>query len=453
MRVFTHLIMAALLLTAITSYSQSLYIGPGATLYTTSNATGGAVITISNGNLVNEGIASFEKAQVYIKGTGNYSIQSKQGLTFKQLIIDKDPDASVLLRGTINISEKLMMQHGMLNLNGNDVYLASSAIIEGESLTSHITGANGGKVQIIANLNNPAAVNPGNLGVYITSTQNLGQVTIARGHDVQSGTGFTSSIKRYYNINTTATNLDVSLKLSYFEDELNGIDEGSMLLYNFSYTIGKWSQQKINGKNTTQNYVEAYGLASLDRFTLVPESSTLPVTGLQFTAKRVNNSTVQLHWKTVQEMNNQGFYIERKMGNETGFTNVGFQSSLADNGNSNTPLDYLKTDDNNYNGITYYRLKQVDIDGKFTYSPERTVSGNNATASLKVWPNPARGYFNVQAEGIDKDVLLLYDASGKLIRKITVTGNTVQQVQNVQAGIYILSSLSRPEVQQKVVVL
>jgi hypothetical protein len=66
-------------------------------------------------------------------------------------------------------------------------------------------------------------INPGNLGAFITSAANVGVVTIRRGHVSQSGAGLASSINRYYSITAeNNTNLNATLRLKYFDAELNG---------------------------------------------------------------------------------------------------------------------------------------------------------------------------------------------------------------------------------------
>jgi hypothetical protein len=101
-------------------------------------------------------------------------------------------------------------------------------------------------------------------------------------------------------------------------------------------------------------------------------ATILPVSLRSFTAAR-NNSTVLLKWETVTEVNSRGFYIERNLGNNAWQT-LGFVSTKAIHGNSNSLLDYEYSDiNNNAKGITQYRLRQVDFDGKHAYSPIRAI--------------------------------------------------------------------------------
>lgn len=181
---------------------------------------------------------------------------------------------------------------------------------------------------------------------------------------------------------------------------------------------------------------------------------TLPVTGLEFYAKRINNTTVQLDWKTLQEINNKGFHIERKKENESSFTPVGFVASNALGGNSSFALNYTKTDANNFTGNTYYRLKQEDIDGRSTYSVVRIVKGDvNKQLAMQVWPVPSTGPVNVLVSGLTKpDVLLVFDISGKLVKQQTVQNNAQVQLNITTPGTYMVRLAENKDVVQKVVV-
>jgi hypothetical protein len=181
---------------------------------------------------------------------------------------------------------------------------------------------------------------------------------------------------------------------------------------------------------------------------------TLPITGLEFYAKRLNNTQVQLDWKTLQEINNKGFHMERKKENESSFADMGFVTSNASGGTSSFPLQYQKMDNNSFTGTTYYRLKQEDSDGKATYSVVRTVKGDAAKQlTMQVWPVPAVGFCNVNVNGLDKaDVLQVIDMNGRLVKQFTIQNQTQQQVNGLPAGTYFVKLASDNTVGQKVII-
>lgn len=230
----------------------------------------------------------------------------------------------------------------------------------------------------------------------------------------------------------------------------SGLDNAGTTFINggivLEFTTGEYASiTHINGNNmVTQGILQPYSIGS-----------TLPVTGLEFYAKRINNTTVQLDWKTIQEINNKGFHIERKKENEGAFNVVDFVNSKAGlGGNSSFPLEYQKLDNNAYSGNTYYRLKQEDIDGRTAYSIIRVVKGDvSKQLTMQVWPVPAVGYFNVSVSGLSKaDVIQVVDMNGRLVNQFTIQNQIQQKVSGLPAGTYFVKLASDKTVGQKVIV-
>jgi hypothetical protein len=212
------------------------------------------------------------------------------------------------------------------------------------------------------------------------------------------------------------------------------------------FTVGEAASLSLQqqGSLLTQGILQPYQLTA---------SGALPVTGLDFTASRINSNVVRLNWKTVQEINNKGFFVERKKDTDTGFAMVAFESTKALNGTSIFPNEYTLTDANNFTGRTYYRLKQQDIDGRYTYSVIRWVTGEaNKNIQLKAWPVPALSNFSVSLTGIEKDVVQVFDVSGRLVKSFTITAEKPQQVNDLKPGVYILKVLSDRNINQRVIV-
>ena len=169
------------------------------------------------------------------------------------------------------------------------------------------------------------------------------------------------------------------------------------------------------------------------------ECATLPVNLKSFTAVRKNVSYVEIKWETAQEENSKGFNIQRKLSNG-GWETIGYVETKAINGNSNSPLSYEFTDFNNAKGITQYRLRQLDINGKQSYSLIRAVRGDGQKGKTIVFPNPSNdGKVNVVFE--DKDVsrnVSLTDMNGRVIKQWkNVLSNTLQ-IENLISGFYTL---------------
>jgi hypothetical protein len=182
--------------------------------------------------------------------------------------------------------------------------------------------------------------------------------------------------------------------------------------------------------------------------------TALPVTGLLFTARREDARYVRLNWQTLQEINNKGFRIERRLDKEPTFTNRGWVSSATNDGNSTIEQQYQYADLNAYNGITYYRLRQEDRNGRFAYSLVRTVSGSaNASKQLQVWPIPSNGLVNVRVNELEQaDALLLYDPGGRLLQRFPIQANQVLQIRTNASGTYVVQLASDPNIRQLIIV-
>jgi hypothetical protein len=113
-------------------------------------------------------------------------------------------------------------------------------------------------------------------------------------------------------------------------------------------------------------------------------SLTVPVELVSFTGS-VNGNTVLLNWSTATETNNRGFDIERSS-DQNNFVNIGY---VKGNGTTTQKSDYSFNDNTIDFGKYYYRLKQIDLNGSFTYSPVVNVDFSNLSYKLSQnYPNP-----------------------------------------------------------------
>ena len=116
--------------------------------------------------------------------------------------------------------------------------------------------------------------------------------------------------------------------------------------------------------------------------------------------------------QTQTEINNDFFTVERS---ENG---INFESIQITEGagNSNNPLSYHFTDKHPLEGKSYYRLKQTDFDGNFTYSQTRTVTFNRE-GKFSVYPNPASPFsdINIQVPDNGSYVIFVVDATGRVV--------------------------------------
>src|SRR6185437_9384964 len=153
-------------------------------------------------------------------------------------------------------------------------------------------------------------------------------------------------------------------------------------------------------------------------------ASPLPVTLVNFDAD-YTGSAVNLTWQTASEINNNYFDMERSL-NGQGWESIG---ELPGHGNSQIEESYAYAD--NLWGVIpgavlYYRLKQVDFNGNFQYSPIKSVITTEAAQALiTVYPVPAKDLVNIDWNNAlnGNSILTLTNATGIVMYKETVPGN------------------------------
>ena len=146
----------------------------------------------------------------------------------------------------------------------------------------------------------------------------------------------------------------------------------------------------------------------------------LPAVLTYFTAKAVNNEVVQLEWGTSSELKLERFDIERSPDGKTFKT---FDSVPA-NGSAQQTEDYFVLDEAPLQGLSYYRLRQVDLDGSVNYSDIRSVEiAGKGLGQLRLYPNPARQRtrLTIANESTGKDALIrLYQLDGRIAQEQSV---------------------------------
>lgn len=164
----------------------------------------------------------------------------------------------------------------------------------------------------------------------------------------------------------------------------------------------------------------------------------VPVKITSFTAEPSGDDAV-LEWVTEREINNNRFEILRST-NGTDYTQVG---TVNGNGTSNMVNRYRFMDQGALlqSPVCFYRLKQIDDDGRFEYSTVVVVK-SRSTAAVSVFPNPAADYLNIRINEAVRDGITyrLYHANGMMLQQGKIQ-HAVQRVDvnRLPAGMYILN--------------
>jgi hypothetical protein len=174
------------------------------------------------------------------------------------------------------------------------------------------------------------------------------------------------------------------------------------------------------------------------RFSLL--GSTLPVSLTDFTARPVNK-TVLVKWTTASEQNNSHFLVQRGS-DATNFRTIG---RVEGAGNSTAAINYEFVDSFPLNGNNYYRLKQVDIDDRSTYSNTVLVRfGSEAPDGLIIYPNPVTNSITLQVKNASSAYKMqLVTVDGRQVMSglgtvgelsVLLTGHLAE----LKSGVYIL---------------
>ena len=122
-------------------------------------------------------------------------------------------------------------------------------------------------------------------------------------------------------------------------------------------------------------------------------------------------------------------------------------AALNNSGRNN----YTFTDIQPLNGVNYYRLKQTDIDGRFTFSPVIRNSANGSGLIFSISPNPAKEVINIIYTGRKEAVTIrIYDAQGSLVKQQTQRNQLPVKVEinQLSAGLYFIELADGEIIQQ-----
>ncbi|GAB3898130.1 hypothetical protein GCM10028803_17130 [Larkinella knui] len=283
------------------------------------------------------------------------------------------------------------------------------------------------------------------------SCQNTSDPTTLNGTLTLSGTGI--FIIKLSSALTTATNSNIVLTNGATIENVFFQVQGAVTTgtgSTFRGTILATGAITLNTTSLEGRALSTGGAITINASTVViPTAAPLPVTLVSFTAKAQANHTVELALTTSLETNNKGFLIERSKDLQR-FDKVGEVGEVATN--SNTLKTYRLTDQSPYSGTSYYRLTQMDINGKSTvYRPISVVLRDDAYG---VYPNPVgRGErFVLRLDEPETAILGFYSADGRLLtlQKTGVqAGNLLlKSTGNLASGVYVLKVSERGQVRQ-----
>jgi hypothetical protein len=448
------------------SANDDVKVYPGATL---DLGVAGATFEIKDGSLklfgnsiLNSGNCKLQFHST-ISHTDAHTLiaESNSNNQFYDLDFHGDSEISMLdftLGNDISVSHELKVSTNNFNLNGHSVNLGSTGtIIEGQN-GKKIYDLGTGFIQSTVNiLDKGVAYNAGNLGLTILAATGkpLGNTTVKRYHTAITGfldDNFNTSINRYFDVtpefnggtgNAYPSGLDATITFDYLTADLNSQQSNETMFVLYRKGAGESVWQKLGGSiNQNSKYLTFSGFPKFSIITIGVDGQALPVELLSFNGNCTQNQSVELTWETASEHNSNYFQVEKSFDGKSWNS----FSKVVAAGNSNDVIQYNAIDEHLRSSNAYYRLRQVDFDGKEKLYDPINVTCNESSSTFMSHPNPSKAGFQIVLNDnnfVGNQTLTITDATGKTIlsKQLNVLDgiNVFPVYDEFNPGIYFLS--------------
>lgn len=213
-------------------------------------------------------------------------------------------------------------------------------------------------------------------------------------------------------------------------------DYGANTSSTFCYRVYAYRYKTDNLNGNSYNSARGRAYNTTNYVTVNCVTNPLPIQLTEFNIKKEGNISL-IYWTTQTETNNDYFIVERSIDGKI-FEEI---SKIKGAGNSNQTINYQITDYQPYYGINYYRLKQVDFDGTYSYSEIKALTfEDKALSGLYFYDN----YLYISSnESLYNTTIEIYDLRGRLILMKNInTDNKEEKIEipyNLENGVYFAS--------------
>jgi hypothetical protein len=274
---------------------------------------------------------------------------------------------------------------------------------------------------IFANANGSGFLTWGHNGEQLTNTYPFSAPNAANPANILERSG------KVWRINESSENninsADILINFSESDSAVGLSADNSLLKLLVTNDPNDWSTASVYDVNIKSGFIAEFQNVTMNDGIYVALGNTsnyfntpLPIELVSFDAK-LNGAVVDLDWTTASELNNDYFVVERA-GNDLIWEPI---MTVVGAGTSNSVLRYSEVDRNPLKGLSYYRLKQVDFDGQFSYSEPVAIMVNEfkIDEEFVLFPNPSKeGFVFIRPPKIESGYLStirLFDATGKLL--------------------------------------
>lgn len=339
---------------------------------------------------------------VTFDGTGNQIVTNAVAETYNRVVVDKSAGTLTLAGNHMYIANTtgtgLTLTRGIVNTS------ATAFIIINDNVTSTSGNVNSFVDGFIQKIGDDAFVFPTGDGT-VWARIGISAPTSSSTFSAQYFDGAYASLqnngsldnvsgREYWTLDRNAGTGSANVRLFWESNSRSQIDDittPDLIVARYNGT--QWvtaGRSSISSLPITTGSVTSTSMSSFSPFTfgsLGHPANPLPITLKYFKAMLVNDR-VNLSWETAQEIDNDYFTVERATNLES-FDEV---IRLKGQGTTNTAHTYSTTDLQPLYGKSYYRLKQTDFDGKFSYSDLQAIDYEGpAFATVRAYPNPGTG--------------------------------------------------------------
>ena len=419
-------------------------------------------ITLS-GDYTKNGTATFTHGNgtFEFKGTNSQNYTSTNPTLFNNLIINNSSVAGITLNNEMQVDNNanVTFTDGLVNTTAANILTLNQGVTITINLASNVSFVNGFVKRIFG-----ASTNSGTTGLfpigangYLRSSQVNFTIAPTSGGSL---TGFFQTVlpaPADYYMGLPKADVDDGGVFQFVDNlpdegfwEINssgGLTDGEYTITLFGNginTVNNISELRLlkrPSNGTNWQFMGTHGITtasppSVSRTALTGFSqfswggffgvNPLPISLLDFKAICENNQ-VKIEWTTATETNNDFFTLERSADSKL-FSQIAIVKGA---GNSNAIINYITSDIQPLDGVSYYRLKQTDYDGKFKYSA--VISSNCAQSitiepTVSAYPNPFNGMLFFEANNLNEDnlVIQIFDMLGKQIE--------IKEVKNIMGN-------------------
>lgn len=412
------------------------------------------------GDVQNEGVFKNNTGDLYFTGSSLQQVSGNNLIRTGQLFLNN----TIKLDNELQVYNLFTFNSGIVNSDRGDnttefLHFLSGANYTGASAAKYVNGVvrKTGNTSFSFPVGENGLYRPINIAPPTLSTDhftgfysNTDPHTNGYNHGEKEASIDHISNCEYWILDRTNGSSDVTVTLSY--DNLgtagcSGVsDQSDLIVTKWNGTLWENLGNSATTGTVSLGNITTFGnVTSFSPFTLgsTGTNNPLPVELISFQATK-KDQDVKITWQTETEINSAYFIIQRSKN----FTKWEDVMKIEAAGQSNAKINYKDFDVSPYKGTSYYRLKQVDLDGEFKLSKNNAVKfeeeEEEEEGNFTIYPNPSSSIVTIQFNETSKQLYLTNSQGKKIDLKpytISISNNQyVLNLENLSNGLYFISN-------------